>query len=419
MTRNCIRAETDDGTLLYNTLTGEMILAENGELSLSSPLTREQLIEKRFLVPEDLDENSLAETVRQIVSTLRARDAHITGYTILTTTDCNARCFYCYEAGVRKLQMSPETAEKTAEHIIASCGNEKVNINWFGGEPLLGKEVITLICYRLSEAGVRFKSRITSNGFLFDRETAFEAAEKWHLEKAQITLDGTREVYNRAKNYVNGGPDPFGRVMGNIGHLLEAGITVQARLNLNRDNFGDLMSLADLLGGKFGGNANFFAYPVPLRTFENDAGEFEDWRDEIKAYRALKDKLSSLGAGRPDVLRPDFSSVRCMADNATCEVIHPDGKVAKCEHFDETLVIGDVFSPGRDNTLIGKWKERVFFENCGQCPMRPMCINLKLCPWSRFGCTESIRILRIRNMQDKMRNYYLNTKTGLGTPQEL
>ena len=196
MTSHCVRAETSDGILLYNTLTGEMILAGDGELSSVS--SREELIKKRFLVPEGLDENALAETVRQVVSAVRARGAHITGYTILTTTDCNARCFYCYEAGVRKLSMSLETAKKTAEHIIASCGNEKVSINWFGGEPLLGKEVITLVCDVLNQAGVAFRSRITSNGYLFDRETAAEAAEKWRWKRYFVeTVESSDWTHHR------------------------------------------------------------------------------------------------------------------------------------------------------------------------------------------------------------------------------
>jgi radical SAM protein with 4Fe4S-binding SPASM domain len=105
-----------------------------------------------------------------------------------------------------------------------------------------------------------------------------------------------------------------------------------------------------------------------------------------------------------------------MADNPECEVIHPDGKIAKCEHFDESLVIGDVFSPERDEEIIQAWKERVFCDNCDGCPLRPVCIKLKMCPWSRYGCSEATKELRVSNMRDCMRNYYFAHRGGV--PQE-
>ena len=52
----------------------------------------------------------------------------IIGYTIFTTTDCNARCFYCFELGRSRIPMSEETAHKTARYIRDHCGGEKVKI---------------------------------------------------------------------------------------------------------------------------------------------------------------------------------------------------------------------------------------------------------------------------------------------------
>lgn len=40
-----------------------------------------------------------ADHVRFIRRTMQKEPEHTTTYTIFTTTDCNARCFYCYEMG--------------------------------------------------------------------------------------------------------------------------------------------------------------------------------------------------------------------------------------------------------------------------------------------------------------------------------
>ncbi len=417
LTRHCVKAPSPDGTLFYNTLTGELLLLEEGELS--SPSVLENLKEKHFYVPESLDENSLAENVRLVVSTVRARNRHVTGYTILTTTDCNARCFYCYEAGMRRVSMTPQTAARTAEHIIAACGGNKINIHWFGGEPLYNKGVISLICDRLKTAGVEFTSIITSNGYLFDSDTARQAAESWHLVSAQITLDGTRDVYNRTKAYIYSDPDPFGRVLNNIDGLLAAGVAVQARLNYNKDNFEDLKSLVDLLGDRYAGHENLHAYPVALRDFEGGPDKSPKWEGESAAYHVLKDKLDGYGIGRKSELYKGFPSVRCMADNPECEVIHPDGKIAKCEHFDESLVIGSVYDDKkRDEKIVSAWKERIFFDGCEKCPLRPSCINLKMCPWSKFRCNPATQALRIRELQERMLNRYCSYKNGAADPEK-
>ncbi|MEI3172875.1 MAG: radical SAM protein [Lachnospiraceae bacterium] len=127
---------------------------------------------------------------------------HITSYTIFTTTDCNARCFYCYEMGRSRIPMSDETAHKAAAYIAAHCGGEKVHLHWFGGEPLFNKQVIDIICTDLAEKGIVYESMIISNGYLFDGATVEQAVSHWKLKNVQITLDGTEEIYNRSKAFI-------------------------------------------------------------------------------------------------------------------------------------------------------------------------------------------------------------------------
>ncbi len=124
--------------------------------------------------------------------------------------------------------------------------------------------MIDRITGRLKEAGKEFRSTAVSNGYLFNDENVEKAVRDWNLRKVQITLDGTEEVYNRAKAFIYREGSPYRVVMDNIGRLLKAGIRVNVRLNIDRYNAEDLLDLADELRDAFGGEKLFGVYSFPL-----------------------------------------------------------------------------------------------------------------------------------------------------------
>ena len=67
-TRHQIAVPCEDGTLLYHTLTGELLLLEAGE---SEETCREELIRRWFLVPRDFDECKQADGVRRVAKLLQ------------------------------------------------------------------------------------------------------------------------------------------------------------------------------------------------------------------------------------------------------------------------------------------------------------------------------------------------------------
>ena len=92
----CFIVNVDEGIILYNLVLGTMVLIQNC-FSLSS-LTLEYnstLIEGWFLVPKDFDEKNWCRNIQSEVKKINT--GKIRSYVILTTTNCNARCFYCFE----------------------------------------------------------------------------------------------------------------------------------------------------------------------------------------------------------------------------------------------------------------------------------------------------------------------------------
>ena len=402
-----VQQPVTDGLLLYNTLTCSMVLLQPDE---AADITAQQeLIDRWFLVPQEYDDQKLCRQVRQMAALLTLAPKVVTTYTILPTTGCNARCFYCYEQGTRPVTMTAETASKVVRYIVAHRGSETVHISWFGGEPLVNAKVIDQICTELNGQGVPFRSEMVSNGYLFDVDKVQRAKDLWQLQRVQITLDGTAQTYNRVKAYVYRDVNAFERVLQNIGLLIAAGIRVLIRPNVDKHNIGEMAELAELLHQHFGSNEHLSVYSHELfgeRTPEDNATLFAQ-------RMQLEQQIAKHGILRIRELPKDIHLNQCMADNDGSVVIAPDGHLGKCEHFIDREFFGHIDSEERDMTIIRKFKERrAEIEACATCPFYPQCYRLVMCE-DDFGCTPETRQGGMHNMVASMKyeyECYLNKK---------
>lgn len=403
-TKHCLTVPCEDGKLLYNTQTGALVLLEKNE---TVEELRNELIRLRFFVDSKFDELKFSRDLRTILTLSMSGENLIKSYTIFTTTFCNARCFYCYENGIRRFSMSEKTAIDTADFIIKSCKGNKVSLHWFGGEPLLNHRAISIICKKLNDNGIPYKSKIITNGYLFDDSLTDEAKNLWHLKNAHITLDGTKEVYQNTKAYINGDKNAFERVNDNIDLLLSKGISVSVRLNLNRENYEDILMLCDYLGNRFGKKNGISVVPVLLRQYENDVKQFESEDLSLKCYSSVQEKLEKIGLLKVSQLESKYRCTSCMADSDTCIVVYPDGKLGKCEHFDEKEIIGSIYENKFDYDKISMWKKiKEDVPLCADCPIYPQCNQLKKCPNTRGECTSAIRQQRINNLKKRILKTY-------------
>ncbi len=403
----CVKVPVAEGVVLNNLLTKEVVLVADENFEKSAD--RDELIKRRFLVPEDFDEKELYGQLKDVLS-LAVRGKMSSGYTILTTTACNARCFYCYEAGRKTITMTKETALRAAEYIKENCVSNKVKLHWFGGEPLVNSAVIDIICDYLSENGIEYKSNMTTNGYLFDLDTVKKAAEKWHMSFVQISLDGTKELYNKSKDYKNGDPNAFDRVINNIETLLENGIYVNIRLNVGHHNKDDLFALCDYMAERFGKRENISIYAHQL--FENEKIPLtkkllEDKYILHNEFLRLQEHIKSIGmAKRGGGAATSFRVQHCMADNDGCAVILPDGHLTKCEHFSESEFVGDIYNGMPDKSLTEAWKECLPEQpECADCPVFPECIRLKKCP-NEGICTNFDRELKYERFKSITERVY-------------
>lgn len=400
----------EEGMLLYHTMTKALLLLtpEEADIYKTNPGDLPQLIEQWFLVPESHDDRLLCRQIRDVAKMLEKKSDAITSYTILTTTDCNARCFYCYEMGRPRVHMSKETAGQTADYIIRHSFGEKVSLHWLGGEPLYNKKVITLITEQLQEKGIEFTSTIISNGYLFNEETVKEAKELWKLKKAQITLDGTEQIYNRCKAYIYKNVNPYRIVINNIHRLLEKGIHVAIRLNIDIHNADNLLYLVEELQQEFHDCKGLIIYTHQL--FEDSKGSIaiHDAEKRHKLFQRIieiEKRITDYKLNIKSGLKPQVRLNRCMADNDHSIVVFPQGKIGKCQHYTENNYIGHICNEQKDNTMVKRFQICREIAECTYCFRYPDCFWLQMCEDQPHCYPEERDYLRHKTKQKMLEAY--------------
>ena len=222
------------------------------------------------------------------------------------------------------------------------------------------------------------------------------------MKHAQITLDGTEEVYNQAKNYMTDGASasPFETVINNIELLVNNDVRVNIRINISEKNEDDVRNLVCYLSRRFDHlknlkNAadqrmlNVYVHTLFQELDEGTARvsnvDLENhYSFELEMSELIKDENLSNGNQLPMYFRANH----CMADNGCDAVILPDGGLALCEHHvSGEANFGSIFNDKIDDSIILDWqKKHTADDKCATCPCYPSCIRLKNCPNIQEKC---------------------------------
>ncbi len=115
------------------------------------------------------------------------------------THHCNLRCTYCYTGEKLHIPMSKETADKGVDFVLAEAkreGIKQVDVVFFGGEPLLEKDLLFYVADRFiqekEDLGVSFK--MSTNGLLLTDAVLSELMKRKVF--ISLSIDGTPEIQN-------------------------------------------------------------------------------------------------------------------------------------------------------------------------------------------------------------------------------
>ncbi|MDE7312358.1 MAG: radical SAM protein [Eubacterium sp.] len=287
-------SRSEKGYLIYNCLYNSLSRINEEEYAqyLNLNMAEEKLlhafIEQGIVVRKEIDELQAYHTYTFLASKYMKPKPNIT---VTPTMECNARCFYCYEEGIRYGRMDENCAEKIIEFIKKMDLSRGIQLTWFGGEPLLNQEWMDYFTSCLKKEEIVFSAFMISNGSKIDDEVILKMKQEWNIDSIQITFDGSCEEYARRKNYTDQDQNIYYRMLQTIKKLSNAGISVQIRLNIDRDNAGSILELVNDLQQVFYKNTNVSYYPSFL-TGRKDALSEREKIDLIKQILEIdKNKL--------------------------------------------------------------------------------------------------------------------------------
>lgn len=371
-----ICANKPNNHIIYNTLYNSLVRMNDEEYDAycfncqCDDELKDELVKNGLWVNADIDERERYLAVSDI---LRNVKMHPFTVTIATTMKCNARCSYCYESGVWQNSMSGETERKLMEFIRNIDTNDGLDLIWFGGEPLLNTDLIDRLTDFLSSRGTKYSSYIITNGSLINDELIDKMVDWWQVIGIQITLDGVGEKYERRKNYISGQPY-FKTILKSINKLCDKGIHVDIRINIDRDNSEDCITLAEVLACYFSDVDNISFYPAFL------SGSVSPFSDEEKIN--IISQMLGVGADckKLTINNKLYSTPKirpCMICDPYNIAIDTEGFIYNCDHnlgHDDRSIgsIGDNLSELRYNSF-------ELDDECRNCVYLPKCFG---------GCTS-------------------------------
>ncbi|MGC8871216.1 MAG: radical SAM protein, partial [Brevinematia bacterium] len=204
--------------LILNTLNGaadivtsdtkkKIELIISGQQNVTSKKLIRYLQERGYIYS---DYSTLEEDFSKVyyMSLSRAKDIPFT-FVIIPTYLCNLACIYCYESSLVKSLpqiLSPSLVEKAFDAMLTITKNHtqsKVQINLFGGEPLLYnihvEKAITEILKRASM--LNWKIYIFTNGTTLSKYISILEKYKWLIEGIQVTIDGPQDIHDKRRIY--------------------------------------------------------------------------------------------------------------------------------------------------------------------------------------------------------------------------
>ena len=176
--------------IIWNTLSGAVVKFDKETYrkleNLQLEKSRISLLKSNGIIVDDsVDENKnfLLERKNKNIN------KNIVTFTIALTESCNAKCYYCYQIGnctTEHRVVTENDYNNIIDFIIKQSNGKKVKIVWFGGEPLLKKDIILYICNKLREKSIDYTSNIITNGLLLSKFDINNLIDIVKVEKIQI-----------------------------------------------------------------------------------------------------------------------------------------------------------------------------------------------------------------------------------------
>lgn len=400
---NYITYNRNEDMLLYNAFVGcnsfskvkkedckkiEQILSDSCIVNSDEQIIK-NLVNRGFLVDFEVDEKKTLK-----YKALEFVCDNLLHLTIFTTGQCNFRCKYCCEDFAHP-QMSKDAQQRIIQFIEKNIRLYKgVQIDWFGGEPLLGYSAIENISrevIRICKVNRKpYVASITSNGYCLNEET-FRRLLKMHVLYYTITIDGVEETHDFFRSLASGAPS-FVTIIKNLldirNNCKSASFHFNIRTNFTQEMYSNINSYIDFFSDLFSDTRfSFFIKHAmdwggdSIKNIKNSLIE-EDGMQQIYQKFVDNDKIKNFNVFRAYY---EFGGCVCSAGQMNGYVLDTFANVYKCSRiYLPGLQIGTITNKGvmkLEKQKTYDWlnpcvcpKENIQFCKNDSCIFQPICL---------------------------------------------
>jgi uncharacterized protein len=395
--------ERDDGVVGYNARKGSFaklsqaaVLALRGEQPISDLSEIDSLRTLGFV--HRGDELKLISDRYE-----SSRDQDTLFLTFVPTISCNFACDYCFQNGDRNKRIwSSEMRDdvKSFVRYLLKQGPRDVRCTWFGGEPLLAKDIVIedarVIKEMIKEEGSNLLNMdIITNATLLDENTAISLSDAG-IDEAQISIDSWEFV----KPHRRGAVMPSGEPSIIIKNAVAASkyLNVYVRVNIGKSLDGEVEKVVDYLEANgFAGQYAFarvdnydedrIAEPIPTTNNSPSCG---GWRQTNKTiprtdYAKVERESYERGSSYLNVMKAKLKpkTAACAATSGNMFVIDADGYVSRCwasagksEEAEAHVKEFRGLNIGREE-LDSRWLSftPLAYPECKTCKVLPLCMG--------------------------------------------
>lgn len=344
----------------------------------------EELIEKGQLYSKDIYED--------IAKKYEEEPNYIKAVCLNVAHDCNLRCKYYFADGEgydqEKRLMSFEVAKQSINFLIENSGSRKnIEVDFFGGEPLLNIEVVKkTVSYarsREKQYNKNFRFTITTNSTLLTDDIMDYLEE--NMVNIVLSIDGRKEIQDSIRIKINNG-GTYDEILPKIKSMVERRSKSKKQYYIrgtftsqNLDFYEDIKHFINL------GFKEISIEPVVLPS-DNILSIKEEYLEQI--YDQY-DKILNELLQHDDVI---FYHMNIDINGGTCIykrisgcgagfeyiAVTPDGTIYPCHQFvgNSSFNMGNVYE-GIKNKKISKDFKKSNIYNKSEC---------KKC-WARFYCS--------------------------------
>lgn len=342
---------------------------------------------------------------------LAKKESFVKALCLNVAHSCNLDCNYCFASqgkyhGERAL-MSFDVAKNAIDFVCENSGSHKnIDIDFFGGEPLLNWELVKKTVAYAEEQGEKtnknFRFTLTTNGLLLDDEVM--AYLNQHMHNVVLSLDGRREVHDYFRHDLSG-EGSYDRIVPKFQKFVKSRGDQEYYLRgtftrRNKDFYEDILHMAGL------GFHRLSMEPVigdPSEKYmfkEEDLPYLKNQYDLLTDEMLRRDRLADqwVKDGKPLSQMPDrdrpfvfyhfminmeegpciYKRISGCGSGTEYMAVTPQGDLFPCHQFvgEEAYLLGNVFEGIKNPGLIRE------FQSCN-CYSRKDCQSC----WAKLFCS--------------------------------